>query len=75
MSWGAKLSGKPHDGHTLRDQLQQVEILKGHKPIHCYVDRGYREHGIKDIDIKISGQLQLRKRYDDAVPLSQKLAT
>ena len=32
--------GNPYDGHTLEDQLQQVEIITGLKPTHCYVDRG-----------------------------------
>lgn len=59
--------GNPYDGHTLEDQLQQVETLTGQKPTHCYVDRGYRGHGIKDIDVKISGQRRLSKRQKKAL--------
>lgn len=59
--------GNPYNGHTLYDQLQQVEIITGVKPTHCYVDRGYRGHGIKDIDIKISGQRRLSKRQKKAL--------
>jgi len=39
--------GNPYDGHTLEDQLQQVEMLSDIKPTHAYVDRGYRGHGIE----------------------------
>lgn len=59
--------GNPYDGHTLEDQLQQVEIITGLKPTHCYVDRGYRGHGITDIDVKISGQRRLSKRQKKAL--------
>lgn len=59
--------GNPYDGHTLEDQLQQVEILTGVKPTHCYVDRGYRGHGIKDVDVKVSGQRRLSKRQKKAL--------
>ena len=34
--------GNPYDGHTLKDQLQQVETLTGKKPETCFVDRGYK---------------------------------
>ena len=30
--------GNPYDGHTLYDQLQQVETITGVKPTHCYVE-------------------------------------
>lgn len=48
--------GNPYDGHTLVDQLQQVEILTGRKPQACYVDRGYRGSGVKDIAVYVAGQ-------------------
>jgi len=48
--------GKPYDGHTLEPQLKQVEKLTGTKTDTCYVDRGYRGHGIEDTKIFISGQ-------------------
>ena len=59
--------GNPYDGHTLEDQLQQVEIITGLKPTHCYVDRGYRGHEITGIDVKISGQRRLSKRQKKAL--------
>ncbi|GJL60842.1 MAG: IS5 family transposase [Nitrospirales bacterium] len=46
----------PYDGHTLEDQLQQVETLTAIKPIRCYVDRGYRGHGIEHTEVYIAGQ-------------------
>ena len=48
--------GNPYDGHTLYDQLQQVEILTDSKPELCLVDRGYRGHGVGDIKVIIAGQ-------------------
>jgi len=48
----------PYDGHTLKQQLDQVQDLIGNKNSikQCFVDRGYRGHGIKDIQVFISGQ-------------------
>jgi len=34
--------GNPYDGHTLTDQLEQVERLTGKRPKFAIVDRGYR---------------------------------
>lgn len=48
--------GNPYDGHTLADQLQQVETLTGKKPEYFFVDRGYRGSGISDIQVLIAGQ-------------------
>jgi transposase, IS5 family len=50
------LPGNPFDGHTLPAALRQVERLTGTKPERCFVDRGYRGHGIKDISVYIAGQ-------------------
>jgi transposase, IS5 family len=50
------LPGNPYDGHTLDEVLQQVERLTGVKPQHCFVDRGYRKHGIDDVAVYIPGQ-------------------
>ena len=38
-------AGKPYDGHTLREQLEQASILMqetGQEPLTAYVDLGYR---------------------------------
>jgi len=48
--------GNPYDGHTLAAQLQQVVSLTGMMPKRCFVDRGYRGHGITDTQVFISGQ-------------------
>jgi IS5 family transposase len=37
--------GNPYDGHTLSDQLTQVERLTGISVQRAYVDRGYKGHG------------------------------
>ncbi|WP_284616231.1 IS5 family transposase [Aquabacterium humicola] len=36
------MPGSPYDGHTLGDQLEQVEILTGAQPSMVLADRGYR---------------------------------
>ncbi|SBS39517.1 Transposase DDE domain protein [Marinomonas spartinae] len=48
--------GNPYDGHTLKDQLQQVETLTGKKPETCFVDRGYKGSGVEDIKVLVTGQ-------------------
>ncbi|MDD3945364.1 MAG: hypothetical protein PHS38_11700 [Bacteroidales bacterium] len=34
--------GNPYDGHTLRDQLEQIRRITGYRPRVALVDRGYR---------------------------------
>ena len=48
--------GNPNDGHTLKDQLQQVETLTGKKTETCFVDRGYKGSGVDDIKVLVAGQ-------------------
>ena len=50
------LPGNPYDGHTLQGALEQVTRLTGQDPQRCYVDRGYRGHGVTDTAVFISGQ-------------------
>ena len=51
-AWGGfavgamSLPGTPYDGHTLEEQLEQVERLTGSMPKRCHVDRGYKGHGV-----------------------------
>ena len=61
--------GRPYDGHTLRQVLDQAAALTGVKPREVHVDLGYRGHAIKDdgTEIIISRQKRgltrtLRKR-------------
>jgi len=43
---GAKsFTGNPYDGHTLAEQMKQVENLIGDKVSEMHVDMGYRGHG------------------------------
>jgi IS5 family transposase len=50
------LAGNPFDGHTLAGALEQVNRLTGVMPERCYVDRGYRGHGVTTPSVFISGQ-------------------
>jgi len=50
------LPGNPFDGHTLQGALNQVSSLTGKSPERCYVDRGYRGHGVKKTSVFVSGQ-------------------
>jgi transposase, IS5 family len=66
---GAKsFTGNPYDGHTLAEQMKQVENLIGDKVSEAHVDMGYRGH---DYDgrsrcMSISGEeAGRRERYGD----------
>jgi len=48
-------AGNPYDGHTLKEALQQVEILTDQRPDLAVVDRGYRGHGVEATRVLISG--------------------
>lgn len=50
------LEGNPYDGHTLKGVLDQVADLTGTRPERCYVDRGYRGHGVTETKVFLSGQ-------------------
>jgi len=50
------LAGNPFDGHTLREALEQTTRLTGQRAKRCYVDRGYRGHGVTETAVFISGQ-------------------
>ncbi len=47
------LEGNPY---TLKGALDQVTELTGVKPERCYVDRGYRGHGVTKTQVFLSGQ-------------------
>ncbi|MBC7140283.1 MAG: IS5 family transposase [Defluviimonas sp.] len=47
--------GNPYDGHTLKEALEQVEILTDRRPDLAVVDRGYRGHGEERTRVLISG--------------------
>lgn len=50
------LPGNPFDGHTLAGALAQIGRVTGVVPDRCYVDRGYRGHGVESSSVFISGQ-------------------
>jgi IS5 family transposase len=45
------LPGNPYDGDTLAEQLDQTEILTGHKPHTAIVDLGYRGRALEGVKI------------------------
>jgi hypothetical protein len=47
------MPGNPCNGHTLREALEQVEILTDTRPRRAFVDR---RHGVETADVFISGQ-------------------
>ena len=48
--------GTPYDGDTLAEQLEQVEILCGHKPRIALVDLGYRAREVAGVEILHRGK-------------------
>jgi len=48
--------GNPYDGHTLPKALDQVKEVTGQAVKRCFVDRGYRGHGISETEVLISGR-------------------
>lgn len=50
--------GNPYDVHTLPKALDQVKEVTGQAVKRCFVDRGYRGHGISDTEVLISGRRQ-----------------
>lgn len=46
--------GLPYDGHTLKDQIAQVERLTGVRIKRAYVDKGYRAHGLAVPDVHVT---------------------
>ncbi len=53
---GLALPGKPYDGHTLRQALDQVCTISEQRIEEVYVDRGYRSYDKIDCSVYISGQ-------------------
>jgi IS5 family transposase len=45
--------GRPYDGHTLKEVLEQITKLTGIQPNEGNVDLGYRGHDIKKEDVEI----------------------
>ena len=46
--------GLPYDGHTLKDQIAQVERMTDVRVTRAYVDKGYRGHGLAVPDIHVT---------------------
>jgi IS5 family transposase len=50
-------TGNPYEGQTLAPALAQVKRLTGGTPARCYVDRGYRGHGVTgDTAVVVAGR-------------------
>lgn len=50
------MKGNPHDGHTLSETLEQVEILSQRQPTTVIVDKGYQGGRVDGVQILRSGQ-------------------
>ncbi len=50
------MPGNPHDGHTLDETIEQVEILADKRPGIVIVDKGYRGVQVEGVRILRSGQ-------------------
>ena len=48
--------GNPYDGDTLAEQLEQAEIVSGHKPTTAIVDLGYRGREIEGVTVLHRGK-------------------
>ena len=55
--------GKPYDGHTLQNCLDQAEKLTGKVVKRGFVDKGYRGHMVKGAEIYITGRRGLTRHY------------
>lgn len=56
--------GNPYDGHTLGDQLEQIERLIGHRPKVALVDRGYQgQKYVESTKIEIPGRGKKKQSY------------
>lgn len=62
------MPGNPHDGHTLKQALQQVERLTGQRPERCYVDLGYRGHDVNDVTV-----FKARQKHDVTTSIRREL--
>jgi IS5 family transposase len=49
------LPGRPYDGHTLKQAIEQVAALTGTLPKEAYVDRGYKGHKLGVLSVWIAG--------------------
>ena len=61
---GAKaFHGNPYDGHTLKENLKQLErfLPTDSKVVDAYVDRGYKGHGVTNINVYMD---QTRKKKE-----------
>ncbi len=52
------LPGRPYDGHTLKQAIEQVIKLTGIEPREAYVDRGYKGHKLGTLSVWIAGMKQ-----------------
>lgn len=57
------LKNNPFDGHTLKSALESSESASGVKIERAFADKGYKGHGIKDVEIFISGKRGLSKHF------------
>jgi len=56
------LPGNPYDGHTLEKCLHQIERISPKTPKHCFLDQGYRGHGLNPKQIQLHVDKKRRGR-------------
>ncbi|MDY7537891.1 hypothetical protein QN372_17020 [Undibacterium sp. RTI2.1] len=49
------LPGRPYDGHTLKQAIEQVAALTSTLPKEAYVDRGYKGHKLEGLSVWSAG--------------------
>lgn len=61
------LHGNPYDGHTLKGALTHAERISGIPINQAFIDKGYKNHGIEDKKIYMSGQKKLSRALKRAL--------
>jgi IS5 family transposase len=51
-----RVAGAQHDGKTLQATLDAAQRLTDKAVKHCFVDRGYKGHGVTGTEVWTSGQ-------------------
>jgi IS5 family transposase len=50
------IHGNPYDWHTLKASIAQTQRITAVKVQEAYLDRGYKGHGVEDVQTFVSGQ-------------------
>jgi IS5 family transposase len=50
------LQANPYDGHTLKAALNHAQSISGIPIAQAFVDKGYKKHGVTEVEVLMSGQ-------------------